>query len=216
MERPQRVTREEVLNQARELAESYGESLTLTAFRRETGLSQQAIYDLFGNWKNLRIAVGLTPEAPRARNKISKDSILELMQKQVEEHGELLTEFLFLKATGLSSRMIADRFGSWGNLRAAFGLKRRAKIQRYYSDEELLEDLYRVYRWCRGRPVFAKHRVRGGQIAPATIQFRFGSWSWACRRFLEYLRDHNIYDDQMPLPEELEQKFRGEFARKKQ
>lgn len=63
-----RVSRQKVLERAEELAREYGESLTLTAFRREMGLSQHVVFDLFGDWKNLRMAVGLTPEAPRARN----------------------------------------------------------------------------------------------------------------------------------------------------
>ncbi len=43
-------TRENLLTLARDLAKTYGESLTLTAFRRETGLSQHLIFDRYGSW----------------------------------------------------------------------------------------------------------------------------------------------------------------------
>ena len=67
-----KISREEVLTAARMLAAECGESLTLTAFRRETGFSQWLIFDLFGNWKTLRELLGLTFEAPRVRNKTNR------------------------------------------------------------------------------------------------------------------------------------------------
>ena len=53
MAKLQKIWRYEVLVQAQELAEEYGESLTLTAFRRETGLSQHVIFDLFWELEEL-------------------------------------------------------------------------------------------------------------------------------------------------------------------
>ncbi|QDT31477.1 hypothetical protein [Thalassoglobus polymorphus] len=208
MAQMRKVSRGEVLDLAEKLAEDYGESLTLTAFRRETGLSQHVIFDLFGNWKNLRTEVGLTPEAPRARNKISKNQILKLMTEQVAEHGENLTEVQFLHATGLSGRMIMDRFGSWGDLRESVGLSRRARLKTRYSEQDLYDDLYRVYRIFRERPNYNKHRYRGGLISPGTICHRFTSWEWACLRFRDYLKSHDLFNSKMPLPEQLEQEFR--------
>ena len=202
MAKMERVSRDEVLACALELAKEYGESLTLTAFRRETGYSQWLIFDLFENWKNLGTAVGLTPEAPRARNKVSKEEILVPMREMAEQHGEFLTELIFLKATGFSGRMIADRFGSWGALRQAVGLKARAKIQRHYTDEELIEDMYRVYRRYRGRPIYHQHQRRGGKISPGTIRDRFGSWEGAKAGLKAFLRRRGVYDDKMPLPVE--------------
>ncbi len=201
------VSRESVLEKAVELAAVYGESLTLTAFRRETGLSQHVIFDLFGNWCELRIAVGLTPEAPRARNKISREKILKLAREQAALHEEALTEQMFLQATGLSGRMIADRFGSWGALRELVGLKSRAVVSPIYQDEDLLMDMYRVYRKCREAPAFHRHRFRGGKISPHTISTRFGSWYGAKCFFKQFLRDHGHDEESWSLPKELEEKF---------
>jgi hypothetical protein len=195
-----KVSRQEVLKRAEELAREYGESLTLTAFMRETGIWQSVIFDLFGNWKNLRTAVGLTPEAPRARNKVTKERILELMREQAAIHGERLTERLFREATGLSERVITDRFGSWGKLRQAVGLSPRAKTrQPQYTEEEIIEDLYRVYRSTRQMPRSYRYRFDGGRICPGTIQQRFGSWSAACEALRAHLRcrgellDHHLW-----------------------
>ncbi|MBT5020196.1 MAG: hypothetical protein HON04_15800 [Planctomicrobium sp.] len=207
MPKMRKVSRDEVLGLAEELAAEYGESLTLTAFRRETGLSQHVIFDLFGNWKNLRTEVGLTPESPRARNMISKDQILKLMKEQVAEHGERLTENMFLRATGLSGRMVADRFGSWGNLREAMGLKCRAVIRPHYTDEDIYFDLYRVFRQFREDPIYHRHRYRGGKISPFTISYRFGCWRGAKLYFAQFLKDHGYDGESWSMPEELEKKF---------
>lgn len=177
MPRMQRITRAEMLLAARELAEEYGESLTLTAFRRETGWSQWAIFDLFGNWKNLRLAVGLTSMAPRVKCRVSKARIVELAREQAAKHGERLTEWTFRQETGLSGRVIQERFGSWGALRQLVGLGPRAKVARGYSDQELLDDLYNVFvRSGRKRPIYQQHRKRGGRFSAQTIRDRWGSW----------------------------------------
>lgn len=47
----QQMTQDEVLDQAARLAKNYGESLTLTAFRRKAGVSQWIIFDLFETGK---------------------------------------------------------------------------------------------------------------------------------------------------------------------
>jgi hypothetical protein len=197
MARMQQVSRREVLRMAGALAREYGESLTLTAFRRETGLSQWVIFDLFGNWKNLRVAAGLTPEAPRTRNRITREAILELARDQARIHGERLTELKFLAATGLSGRIVADRFGSWGELRTAAGLKPRAKVQRRYTEEEVLADLYRAWRH-RGRPRYHQHQWNGGKIHPATIRERFGRWEVVVAAYEAYCR--KLDGTRKPLP----------------
>lgn len=188
MVRMRTYRREEVLELAVELAAEYGESLTLTAFRRETGLSQHVIFDLFGNWCELRVAVGLSREAPRSRNKVSKEMILNRMRELAADYGEELTEHIFLAQTRWSSRLIQSRFGNWGNLREEVGLTRRAKLRKNYSNHEILEDLYRVYRKRKKPPAVNQHRAYGGMVSPQTIKERFGSWRQVKLLFEMYRR----------------------------
>ena len=201
-------TRDGVLSLALGLVEAYGERLTLMAFQRETGISQRVIYDLFGSWKSVRVEVGLMAEAPRSLHKVTREEILERMQNVVSSQGENITMRFFMQTTGLSARMIETRFGTWGELRVAVGLSRRAKIQQVYYDEEILLDLYRVYRIFRERPVYDKHKLRGGRISPGTICHRLGSWDWACRRLRDLLYGEGHFNEKMPLPEVLEEKVR--------
>lgn len=184
----ERVSRSEMLEAAERLAREYGESLTITAFRRETGWSQWAIFDLFGNWKNLRLAVGLTPEAPRARNRVSREAIVALARREAERLGEKLTERAFLAATGLSGRVVADRFGSWGALRQLVGLQRRARVTRRITQDEAIADLYQAWRRTGDLPKYHQHRWRGGKISASAIRECFGQWSTAVAAYKALLR----------------------------
>ena len=172
----QTISRRDMLSIARELAAEYGESLTLTAFRRETGFSQWLIFDLFGNWKNLRTELGLTPEAPRARNKLTLEQLQKTLREVIAEQGENISELKFCKLTGISGSTIARKAGSWGELRMSLGLVPRARIPQRYSDQDLILDLFRVYRVLKRCPRMTEHKRFGGRIPAMTIRDRFGSW----------------------------------------
>ncbi|MEZ6068210.1 MAG: hypothetical protein R3B90_21420 [Planctomycetaceae bacterium] len=183
------VGRQAVLAAARELAEEYGESLTLTAFRRETGWSQHLIFDLFGNWKNLRVAVGLTPMAPRYRTRITKAEVVRKLRECVAAKGENLTEWEFCRESGVTSRLIQSRFGTWGALRESIGLEPRARMtRRKYSDLDCLKDLFAVYLRTGVRPRYHRHKQLGGKINPLTIRERYGTWENVRLAFEVYRR----------------------------
>ncbi len=129
----QTISRRDMLSIARELAADYGESLTLTAFRRETGFSQWLVFDLFGNWTSLRTELGLSPEAPRARNKLTLKQLQQKLREVIAEQGENISELRFCKLSGISGSTIARRAGSWGELRMSLGLSPRARIAQRYS-----------------------------------------------------------------------------------
>lgn len=182
-----RFTREQLLSLARDIAQTYGESLTLTAFRRETGLSQHLIFDLCGSWCELRTAIGLTPEASRSRSQITNAAILEKLHSAIAEHGENLSESRFCQLTGLSGTLLSRRFGTWGQLRQLVGLSPRARIEPHYSDEQIFQDIFQVIERIRRRPTYGKYAFHGGRISAQTIRARFGSWHDALFAFQRYL-----------------------------
>ena len=180
-------TREKLLALARDLAKTYGESLTLTAFRRETGLSQHLIFDLCGSWCQLRTDIGLTPEAPRARNKLSTEKIRDQLRAAIEQHGTNLSETRFCQLTGLSGAMLSRRFGSWGQLRESIGLAPRAVITQRYTDQQLMDDLFNVIAICRIFPPYHQYKRLGGKISAITLRDRFGSWPLTKDAFEDYM-----------------------------
>ncbi len=187
MSRYHTYTREKLLNTACMLVRVYGESLSLTAFRRETGLSQHLIFDLCGSWTQLRIDIGLTPEAPRARPKLNIDQIKQALRTAVDEHGPNLSEARFCRLTGISPGMIARRCGSWSQLRQSIGLSPRATMGQQYTDLQVMEDLFQVICRCRRFPPFHQYKRLGGKIAAETIRDRYGSWPLTQNAFENYL-----------------------------
>ena len=191
-------TREQLLSLARDIAQTYGESLTLTAFRRETGLSQHLIFDLCGSWCELRTAIGLTPEASRSRSKITNAAILEKLRSAIAEHGENLSETRFCQLTGFSGTMLSRRFGTWGQLRQLVGLSARARIEPQYSDEQIFQDICQVVERIRRRPTYGRYNFSGGRISAQTIRARFGTWRDALKAFESYLERY--LSEQTPAP----------------
>jgi len=169
------------------LARDYGESLTLTAFRRETGLSQHLIFDLCGSWTQLRIDIGLTPHAPRARPKYNIEQLKDMLRTAVDEHGPNLSEARFCRFTGISPSMITRRCGSWSQLRESIGLAPRATVGEHYTDTQLMEDLFQVICRCRCFPPYHQYKRLGGKIAAETIRDRYGSWPLTQNAFENYL-----------------------------
>ncbi len=187
MSRNHTYTREKLLNTARMLASVYGESLTLTAFRRETGLSQHLIFDLCGSWTQVRIDIGLTPQAPRAHPKFNIEQLKEMLRKAVDEHGPNLSEARFCRLTGISPSMITRRCGTWGQLRESIGISSRASMGLQYTDLQVMEDLFQVICRCRRFPPFHQYKRLGGKIAAETIRDRYGSWPLTQNAFENYL-----------------------------
>jgi hypothetical protein len=63
------ITREQLVEFARGLAQRDGEALSLATVRRETGLSRERILKLCGSWREIREAVGLRPDGPHNRDR---------------------------------------------------------------------------------------------------------------------------------------------------
>ena len=198
MARRRTVSRSELLEIACALANEHGDGLTLVTFLRETGLSHYVVFERFGSWRTLRSAAGLSADVPRRQVQKSGPQILALTKELAERYGEELTVQLFTEETGVSRTVVRDRFGSWGALRQSAGLKPRAGCQRYYSREEMLEDLYRVW-WNKGTPRFHQHKWNGGRIGAQTIRNEFGRWEVVIAAYEAHRR--RVEGRSKPLPE---------------
>lgn len=190
------MSRDDVLQMALELKEDYGEGLTLTAFRRETGLSQHLIFDLFGNWRELRMMIGLTPMAPRSRKKFTNAQLVEHLKRLAGERGPNITQWEFCHAVGTSHAEIGRRFGSWGNLRVEAGLPRRIRRPSQFTDEQMLDDLLQVYLRVGFLPPLNSYKFYGGKISSASIRARFRNdqgvrikFEIHRRKYMKQLRD---------------------------
>ena len=182
-----RISKREVLKRGRELVKRCGEGVTLAVFRRESGVPQAVVYDLFGSWCELRKALGLGRRAERKRV-VSGEGLQARLRELVGTHGEGLTFARFCQLSGYSSQVVVSRFGNWRGLRESIGMSGRVVLGAILSDEELLCDMARVYLKWKRIPGIKSYRRMGGRIAPETIRGRFGGWGQAKRTFREWAR----------------------------
>lgn len=196
MTKSHKPTREQLLASAENLVKEHGENLTFLTYIRHTGYPERRIYEIFGCWANLRMAIGLPPHAHSGRKKISTEQILADARKLALQHGDCLTAKLFCSLTGCTLNIIYSRFGGWGELRRQVGLSPRAVKKPVISREEIIEDLLRVYRVTGSRPSYTSHVARGGRISVHTIRYYFGSWIEALLELKKHLRQITPPDQQ--------------------
>lgn len=173
------VTREQLLDFVRDLARRDGEALSLATVRGETGLSRERILKLCGSWREIREAVGLRPDGPHNRERLTNEAIQEQLRAAVAEHGENITFMRFSQLTGYSCTFLDRRFGSWCQLRQSVGLTRRAKMANHYTDREIFDDMLEVVKRIRRVPTRNSYKRDGGKISSQTIADRFGGWQKA-------------------------------------
>jgi hypothetical protein len=173
------ITREQLVEFARGLAQRDGEALSLATVRRETGLSRERILKLCGSWREIREAVGLRPDGPHNRDRLTNEAIQDQLRAAVEEHGENITFRRFSQLTGYSCTFLDRRFGSWCQLRQSVGLTRRAKMSAHYTDQEIFEDMLEVVKRIRRVPTRNSYKRDGGKISSQTIADRYGGWQRA-------------------------------------
>lgn len=173
------ITRDQLLEFVRGLAQRDGEALSLATVRGETGLSRERILKLCGSWSELREAVGLRPYGPHSRDRLTNEAIQDQLRAAVAEHGENITYLRFCQLTGYSCTFLDRRFGSWSQLRQSVGLSRRAKMSNHYTDQEIFDDMLEVVKRIRRVPTHRSYKRDGGQISAQTIADRFGGWQKA-------------------------------------
>lgn len=170
------ISREDLLAAARELAQTYGESLTLIGLCRTANVSRKRVIDLFGSWGQLRGELGLTPNGQHSPFTLSDDKIRDKLRAIVAEHGENVSLARFCDLTGYNPSLLYRRFGSWSALRRSIGISNRSQVPKQYSDREIFDDIFQVVCRIRRKPTFNSYKRDGGRISPQTMYLRFGSW----------------------------------------
>ena len=183
-----RYTREEILQSARELADEFGERLTIAIFTRETGISQHSIGAHFGKWSALRQAVGLRKRPPgeTARDCVSREDLVSELQKLARETGGDVTLHEFCSRTGFGPATVYRQFGTWSGLRREAGLSARFRMPRLYSDDELMGDFERVVQLLDKVPTNAELNQLS-RFSLGTYLRRFGNRSGIKQACVDYV-----------------------------
>lgn len=175
-------SKEDLLAEAKEMAGTLGEDLSQAGFLESTRFTASQINEHFGCWAGLREAVGLGPRKKPARRGATRDDMLTRLRAMVAKEGPGVTLRRFIEVTGWCQSTIFQRCGTWSELREAAGVGKRPRHRKVYADEELLNDVRRVWNELRlndeGRTRFVTvlEYQRLGRISLDTVYRRFGLW----------------------------------------
>jgi len=177
--------------------------------------------------KYQRIILGVIMDYEFRRKRI--DTISE--GKKLEELENVAkyfnyTEFSwrdFNKISNISASAIKVHFGSWKKALAALKQHLQRKgldlsprpfaPQRIYSDEDLFIEMERIWQNVGQRPSRTEWERSNPKISITAYKKRFGSWTRACEKFIEYKIGGEIFSQDFILPDRAENqketKFRG-------
>ena len=102
----------------------------------------------------------------------------------------------FTKFSGMSASTIQNHYGSWKNGLVALKTNLQKKglnlfprphaPQRIYSDKDLFEEMGKIWQKVGQRPSRTEWEISDPKISIGAYKRRFGSWTTACQKFIEY------------------------------
>ena len=120
----------------------------------------------------------------------------------------------FNKISNISASAIKVHFGSWKKALAALKLHLQQKgldlsprpyaPQRIYSDEDLFNEMERIWQKIGQRPSRTEWERSNPKISITAYKKRFHSWTRACEKFIEYKIGGEIFSQDFIIPENME------------
>lgn len=106
------LSRDEIVEAARQASESAGRPISRNDFERASGISQYHIYRLFpdGGWQEVKRLAGLDRH-PKATESLPDDHLLRAFHEVVISRGTIPTWSQFAAQSHLSADVIRKRFG---------------------------------------------------------------------------------------------------------
>lgn len=130
----------------------------------------------------------------------SDEAVLSDLRRVATEYGKGTASYrLYRKHGNHDSVTVAKRFGSWNNALSRAGLSVAHRIN--LSDEQLFENLERVWMVLGRQPRGRDMAERPSKISEGPYVRRFGSWNKALVSFVKYVDDGALLDNQAPLRE---------------
>ena len=154
-------------------------------------------------------------------NEIPESKILEELEKAAKHFSYI--EFAwrdFDKFADISASTVKTHFGSWKN--GLISLKKHLQSKglglsprphapnRVHSDKELFNEMERIWQKIGQRPSHTEWEMSEPKIAYSTYKQRFGGWTNACLKFIEYKTGNDILTDDFVLSDREEQKTQHE------
>jgi len=107
-------------------------------------------------------------------------------------------------ATVCKSNCVRKCFGSWNKALDSIGIPLEKKYKYQYSSVDLFSEMERVWKAVGHRPSRVEWERSQPIIAYITYKKRFGGWTSACLKFIEYKMGNSVQldcQDKMTKPE---------------
>lgn len=158
--------------------------------------------------------------------KFQRKQINEMSESKILQELEAAAKYFkfiefgrreFDKIANISSATVRKHYdGSW--TKALHALKKSLQQKgldlssrphapnRVFSDKQLFDEMERIWQKVGQRPSRAEWEMSEPKIAYNTYKQRFGGWTNACLKFIEYKTEGDILADDFVLPDIEEQK----------
>lgn len=151
----------------------------------------------------------------RRIDKFSETKILDELEKAAKHFNYFeFSKRDFAKFSGMSVTPIQNHYGTWKKGLAALKKHLQQKgldlsprpyaPQRIYSDKDLFDEMGRIWQKVGQRPSRTEWETSEPKISITAYKKRFGGWTNACQKFIEYKMGGEISSDNFVRFEEEE------------
>lgn len=193
---------EEFLDDLRRVAELLSkENLTMSEYQKNGKYHPSTIAHRFGGWRNSLKKAGLSLTKTWAKHEYCEDETLFyedmrfVASKLDKDH---ITVGDYIKHGKYDRNAMCHKYGSWNIILQKAGLKPtpyRLGKGKEISDEELFQDIERVWIKLGRQPTI--NDVKNGEFnfAQNTFTRRFGGWRGALEAFVKYINSEDAIDN---------------------
>lgn len=184
---------EEILEDIKTVASSLeADYIPIATYRKYGKYSQCAIQNHFGTWRNALSLAGLRNERnPKERNRISDDEYFSDLQRVAAIiHDSTVPYRDYLRYGKYTPENIFRRFGEWDDALIAAGLKATGLARKRVSEQELYDEIEKMWRLLGHRPTSTDIIKKGlSKYSIDTYKRRFGGWRKALESFVSYINE---------------------------
>lgn len=201
------VSDEEFLDDLRRVAELLSkENLTMSEYQKNGKYHPSTIANRFGGWRNSLKKAGLSLTKTWAKHEYCEDETLfyeDMRFVASKLNKDHITIGDYIKHGKYDRNAMCHKYGSWNIILQKAGLKPtpyRLGKGKEISDEELFQDIERVWIKLGRQPTI--NDVKNGEFnfAQNTFTRRFGGWRGALEAFVKYINSDS--EDGAEVPNE--------------
>jgi len=194
----QGVTDEELLNDVKRVAETYGDKYLSTRTYENIGKYSEATFrKRFGSWTNVLEKLGLrTEKSSEEMKRVTDDMIInDLLEVSAKLNKKKITSTEYYENGKYSAPTIKIRFNSWSEFVSKAGLEQTGFIKRI-DDIDLFAEIEKIWIELGKQPTTTDMKKGISKYSLDTFTRRFGGWRNALIAFLEFINSDDIIDNE--------------------